>query len=206
MSLDGDLQRQLLVFGTLSGLAVEHVAGADEGDRADHAAGFPIPSGQHADLGGRVVGGRHHGRPEAGQQAAAFAQYGHRVVIAAEQQQRHSRALQPDHQIVVQLAGIAGWRAGVENVAGNQHRIHRVFHDLREQPVDQRLMFSLAALAHEMLTQVPVGSVKNAHVQLSPRCISPLRRSTRRCTDCSSTAGLPPSTRLNQRLARVMPV
>ena len=35
--------------------------------------------------------------------------------------------------------------------------------NLLQQPVDQRLMLVLAALAHEMLAQMPVGGVKKTH-------------------------------------------
>ena len=35
--------------------------------------------------------------------------------------------------------------------------------DLDQQPVDQGLVLRLAALAHEVLAQVPVGGVEDAH-------------------------------------------
>ncbi len=48
--LDRLLQRQLLVFGALPGLAVQHVARADEGDGGDDAAGRAVALRQHDDL------------------------------------------------------------------------------------------------------------------------------------------------------------
>jgi hypothetical protein len=54
--------------------------------------------------------------------------------------------VQMDDQLVVQLAGVGGRRAGVEQVAGDQHRIVGLRLDLVEQPVDQRLVFACRLL------------------------------------------------------------
>jgi hypothetical protein len=70
---------------------------------------------------------------------------------------------QLDHQAVVLLARIAGRRAGVEHVAGDQQHVHRMRPHLFQQPGAERLMLSLAGLAHEVLAQVPVGGVQKAH-------------------------------------------
>ena len=98
-----------------------------------------------------------------GEQFAAFTQGRHRIMIAAQQQQAHPRRMQAHHQLAVKLAGVTGRCAGIENIAGDQHGIHRVFIHLCQQPVDQRLMLGLPALAHEMLAEMPVGGVKDAH-------------------------------------------
>jgi hypothetical protein len=94
---------------------------------------------------------------------AAFFQRGHRVVIATQQDQLALGIMQAHHQLVVQFPRITGRRTGVENVTGQQYRIHRLLLHLLQQPVDQRLMLGLPATAHEMLAQMPVRSVKNAH-------------------------------------------
>ena len=84
-------------------------------------------------------------------------------MVAAQQQQRHVLAVQFGNQVVVQRAGVAGGRAGVEDVTGDQHGIHRVLLYLFEQPVNQQRVLALAAVVHEVLAQVPVRGVKNAH-------------------------------------------
>jgi phage tail sheath gpL-like len=160
---NGLLQAQLFFLGTLASLALQHIARADEG---------------HAQQRGRVASGiaqgdqltrqvflyrRNDGAAQISQQGAAFFQRGHRVVIAAQQDQPAVRIMQAHHQLVVQFPRITGRRAGVENVTGQQYRIHRLLLHLLQQPVDQRLMLGLAAAAHEMLAQMPVRSVKNAH-------------------------------------------
>ena len=79
--------------------------------------------------------------------------------------------MQAQHQLVVQLAGVGGGRAGVEQVAGDQHRVDLLRHHLRQQPVDQRLMLGLPGLAHEMLAEVPVGGVEKAHGEDAERIL-----------------------------------
>jgi hypothetical protein len=106
--------------------------------------------------------GDHRGA-QVGEQFAAFAQRRRRIVVAAEHQQRHASLVQLADQLVVQLAGVAGRRAGIEDVAGNQHRVDLMFRHLFEQPGYQRLMLGLPAFAHEMLAEMPVGGVEEAH-------------------------------------------
>lgn len=98
-----------------------------------------------------------------GKKFAAFAQRGRRIVVAAEHQQWHTGLVQLADQLVVQLAGVAGRGAGIEDVTGDQHGIHRPGFHLFEQPGDQRLMLGLPALAHKVLAKVPVGGVEDAH-------------------------------------------
>jgi len=54
MRLDGRLQRQLLVFGALPGLTLQHIARADEGDGANDAAGLAVALRQDDGLRRRV--------------------------------------------------------------------------------------------------------------------------------------------------------
>ena len=61
------------------------------------------------------------------------------------------------------LQGITVQRAGIENITRDQHRVHRMRIDLDQQLVDQGLVLRLAALAHEVLAQMPVGGVEDAH-------------------------------------------
>ncbi|MNS70182.1 hypothetical protein D3C72_1035230 [compost metagenome] len=145
--------------------ALLHIAGTDEGQGADDAAGIARGAQRQGDgmLLRRACGGNHLGAQVA-QQIAAFIEHADRVMVAAQRQQRNACLVQPGDQLVVQLAGIAGRCAGVEDIAGNQHGIHPMGTDLRHQPVNQRPVFGLAALAHEMLAQVPVGGVEDAHV------------------------------------------
>jgi len=42
-----------------------------------------------------------------------------------------------------------------------------VFRHLSEQPADQRLVLGLPAFTHEMLAEVPVGGVEEAHAGVS---------------------------------------
>ena len=164
MFLDGGLQRHLLVFGALPGLALQHVARADKGNSTDDAARFAVALGQDNDLlGGVEVCRGDDGGAQMGEEFAAFAQRGRRIVVAAEHQQRYAGLVQLANQLVVQLAGVAGRGAGVEDVAGDQHGIHRLGFHLFEQPGDQRLMLGLPALAHEVLAKVPVGGVEDTH-------------------------------------------
>ena len=51
--------------------------------------------------------------------------------------------------------------------AGDQNGVHRLLVHLDEQPVDQRLMFGLTALAHEMLAKMPVGGMENPHWEVN---------------------------------------
>ena len=88
--------------------------------------------GQHHHLRSRLACCGHHGCTQARQQRPVFAQGGHRIMVAAEQQQGHASAVQPHHQLAVQLARIARRRAGVENIAGNQYRIHCLRVDLQQ--------------------------------------------------------------------------
>ena len=164
MFLNGRLQRQLFVFGTLPGLALQHVARADEGDGADDAAGFAVALRQDDDLRRRVgVCCADDGGSEVGEEFAAFAQRGRRIMVAAEHEQRHASLVQLPDQLVVKLAGVAGRSAGVEDIASDQHGIHRLGFYLFKHPGDQRLMLGLPALAHEVLAKVPVGGMEDAH-------------------------------------------
>ena len=112
---------------------------------------------------GRFGRTRHDQRAETGQQIFAFSEYRHRVVVAAEQDQPHLGVVQALDQLVVQLAGVRRRRARVENVTCDEHGIDGLGDHGIEQPVDQGLMLGLACLAHEMLTEMPVGGVKEAH-------------------------------------------
>ena len=158
IGLDGGLHGLLLVLGALPGLALQHIARADKGHGTHNAARFSVATalGQHDQVIRRLADIANHRGAQKGQQGAAFAQRGDGIVIAAEQQQRHPGAVQLHHQVVVELAGIAGGRPGVENIAGNEDGIHRMRFNLKQQPVDQGLMLCLAAFAHEVLAEVPV--------------------------------------------------
>ena len=84
-------------------------------------------------------------------------------MVATEQQQGHSCAVQANHQVAVQLTGVAGGSAGIKNVTGHHYRIHRVRIDLDDEPVDKCLMLVLTALANEVLAEMPIRCVENAH-------------------------------------------
>ncbi|MNT74669.1 hypothetical protein D3C72_2135080 [compost metagenome] len=97
------------------------------------------------------------------QQGLALAEHGHRIVVAAEHHQLATAAAQLDDKAVVLLAGIAGRRTGVEDIAGDQQRIDLMHAHLLDQPGAERLVLGLAGLAHEVLAEVPVGGVEDAH-------------------------------------------
>src|SRR3990167_1264725 len=87
------------------------------------------------------------------------------MVMAAEHHQLAAGATQLDDKAVVLFAGVAGRRASVEDIAGDQHGIDRQLTYLFDQPGAERLMLGLAGLAHKVLAKVPVGGVQNAHAQ-----------------------------------------
>ncbi|MCY1510998.1 TRAP transporter solute receptor, TAXI family [compost metagenome] len=162
--LDGLLQGQLLVRRALAGLALQYVPRADEGDGAEDGARLAgmAPEHQHLLLQG-IAHRRHHPGIQLRQQGAALAEHRHRIMVAAQHHQPGARGAQLDDELVVLLAGITGRRAGVEHVAGDQHHIHLAFAHLLDQPAAEGLVLGLPGLAHEVLAQVPVGCVEDAH-------------------------------------------
>ena len=84
-------------------------------------------------------------------------------MVATQHQQLSAALAQLNNKMVVQLTGITGRRASVENIAGHQHGIHRMRLHLLNEPSKKRLMLGLASLAHKVLAQMPVGAVQNAH-------------------------------------------
>ena len=71
--------------------------------------------------------------------------------------------MQAQHELVVEFAGVRGRGPGVKDIAGDDHCIDLLLGASAQQPVDQRLVFGLTAFAHEMLAQMPVGGVQQAH-------------------------------------------
>ena len=168
---NGALQGLLLVLRALPSLAGLHVARTDKGQGADDAARRPIGTpGQCDHVLLRRARGRDHGGVQVLQQRQAFAQHADGVVVAAQYQQGRARLVQARNQVVVQRARVAGRGGGVKNIADHQHGIHLVLCHFGEQPLDQRRVLGLAALAHEVLAQVPVGGVKKAHTKV--QCVA----------------------------------
>ena len=114
----------------------------------------------------RRAGGGNHLCAQMAQQIATFVEHADRVMVAAQNQQAHAGLVQPRNQLVVEFARIAGRCAGVEHIAGNQHGVDLMGLYLLQQPVNQCLMLGLAALAHEVLAQMPVGGVEKTHAAM----------------------------------------
>ena len=115
----------MLVVRALPGLALLHIAGADERQGADDASGLPRGAQGQGDgmLLWRAGGGNHQGTQVA-RQVAAFVEHADRIMVAPQHQQRDASLVQLGNELVVQLPGIAGRRAGVENITSDQHGIH----------------------------------------------------------------------------------
>lgn len=162
------LQCLLLVLRALSGLALLHITWTDEGQGADDAARLAGRAAQRQrdHMPGLVAGRADHLGAQVAQQLPAFIEHADRVMIAGQQQQGCTCIVQAHDELVVQLACIAGWGSGVEDVASDQHGIHGMGLDLGEQPVDQGLMLGLTAAAHEVLAQMPVGGMEKTHAAM----------------------------------------
>ena len=164
MLLNRLLQRLLLVLRALPGLAFQHIARADKGDGAENRPRRAIAPMQHQQLFSQIITDtRNHPRAELGQQRLALTEHGHRIMVATEHHQLAASGAQLDDKAVVVLTGVAGRRAGVEDIAGNQHGIHLMRAHLLDQPGAEGLMLGLAGLTHKVLAQVPVGCMQNAH-------------------------------------------
>lgn len=119
---------------------------------------------KHHDLlfRGALRAGDHRG-VQAGEQFTRFVQRCDRIVVAAQHHQLAAGALQFHHEAVVQLAGIAGRRAGIEQIPGDDQRIHLLLFDLFDQPVQKSLVLGGAAFGEKVLAKVPVRGVDQAH-------------------------------------------
>ena len=162
--LDRLLQRLLFVLGTLPGLTKQYVARADKGDATEDRTRRAVAPMQHQQLFIQLLADAgNYPRTQLRQQRLALTEHGHRIVIAAQHQQLGAALAQLNNKVVVQLAGITGRRAGVEDIPSHQHGIHLLRLHLLDQPGEKRLMLDLAGLAHKVLAKVPVGAVQNAH-------------------------------------------
>ena len=162
--LDGALQVLLFALCTLAGLAEQHIAWANKRNGAKNRPRLAgaVMQHQHLFLQLSADAGNHSGI-ELRQQGLALAEHGHRIVVAAQHQQLGAALAQLNNKVVVQLAGITGRRAGVEDIPSHQHGIHLLRLHLLDQPGEKRLVLGLAGLAHKVLAKVPVGAVQNAH-------------------------------------------
>ncbi len=70
-------------------------------------------------------------------------------MVAAQHHQLAAGALQFHHEAVVQLAGIAGRRAGIEQISGDDQRIHLLLIYLFDQPVQKSLVLGGAAFGEK---------------------------------------------------------
>ncbi len=161
--LDSLLQRLALFIGALPGLALHHVTRPDEGNATEQRADFAITATQFQQLIRRRLAdtGDHPG-VQAGQQFAGLGQHRGRIMVAAEHHQAGAGATQGDDEAVVQLAGIARWGGGIEDVPCHQHHVHRLLLHLSHQPGKKGAMLGLAGAAEKVLPQVPVGGVQQA--------------------------------------------
>ncbi|MNV56343.1 hypothetical protein D3C71_1486230 [compost metagenome] len=84
-------------------------------------------------------------------------------MIAAQHHQLAAGTLQFHHEAVIQLAGVAWRRAGIEQIPGDDQRIHLVLFDLFDQPAQKCLMLGGAAFGEKVLAKMPVRGVDQAH-------------------------------------------
>ena len=84
-------------------------------------------------------------------------------MIARQHHQLAAGLLQLNDKTVIQFAGVARRRAGIKNIASDDNGIHLVFLRARQQPVEKGGVFVRAAFAIEVLAEVPVGGMKDAH-------------------------------------------
>ena len=163
VALDGLLQRLALVIGALPGLALQHVTRPHEGNAAEQRAELAVAATQFQQLVGwrRADAGDHPG-VQAGQQFAGLGQHRGGIMVAAEHHQAGAGSAQGDDEAVVQLAGVARRRGGVEDVSRHQHHVHLLLRHLVDQPGEKGAMLGLAGAPEEMLPQVPVGGVQQA--------------------------------------------
>jgi hypothetical protein len=71
--------------------------------------------------------------------------------------------LQVNDKTVIQFARIAWRLPGIKNITGNDDGINLMRLGSFQQPVQEGFMFSGAAFAVKILTQMPVRGVKYAH-------------------------------------------
>ncbi len=143
---------------------VSRSARPQERDGAQHGARLAVAPIQHHDL---LLKGalrtRDHRGVQAREQFPRFVQRRYRVVVAAQHHQLAAGALQFHHEAVVQLAGVAGRRAGIEQIPGDDQRIHLLLLDLFDQPVQKSLVLGGAAFGEKVLAKMPVRGVDQAH-------------------------------------------
>ena len=84
-------------------------------------------------------------------------------MVARQHYQMAARLLKIDHKAVVQLARVAWRRTGIEDVARDDNRVYALRLGGGQQPAQKGIVFGRAALAVEVLAEVPVRGMDNAH-------------------------------------------
>ena len=72
-------------------------------------------------------------------------------MVTSENHQLAVGVVHLGNKAVVLLARITGWRAGIENITGNNQRIRLLLHHGLYQPIAPSTVLSLSSTAHKIL-------------------------------------------------------
>ena len=137
-----------------------------KGHGADNEFRFAVGPVQHKDLVLRLLCPARDVNAHDGKQRVRRIQKRGGIVIARHHHHMAAGAGRGEHlaqkAVIHFLRARAGERA-VEHVSGNKQRFHAPFVHKLPEPGEKGLKFLAASLAVKLMTEMPVGSVKNVH-------------------------------------------
>ena len=150
--------------GAFAGVRAAQVAFAQVGDSADDGFGRAIVVAQEQHFVGRLARGTDDVNVERAQEVARRIEKGGRVVVAGGDD---DVAAAPDgdaaEELVILRLAARRRRGGVEDVAGDDERVHLLGLQRGGEPVEEGGKFVMATATVKVATEVQVGGVQDFH-------------------------------------------
>ena len=163
VAADAGQKPLLLVRAAFSGPCLANVLVAQKGHGADHDLRCALGVAQQQHFLRRIRRGDHM-HVQGGQQFLGRGQKGRGVVVPGDDHHMAAaRFRDPAEEAVVQFLRPTTGQAAVENVPGNQKRVHPFSRNNVEQPIEKGGEFRVSPPAVQAAAQVPGGSVEDDH-------------------------------------------